>query len=249
MNGIDCMFEGLHLIRQRGLRQYVLMPIAINVVIFAAIAVYGYMQFETWIDAITRQLPEWLSFLSWLIGLIAIIVAVVFLLYGFTILANIIAAPSNAILSVKVEESRLGELTDVPEIAWWRVLPRAVARELAKLFYYLPRLLALLVLSLIPVVTIAAPVLLLLFSAWMMAVEYTDYAADNNEVDFRRLRERLSRNRVQSLLFGIMVYVLMAIPVINLILMPAAVAGGTVFWVEHLRGTRQRAASNEPGAR
>lgn len=235
MNGIDCVLEGLRLVRQPGLRRYVIVPLLINVAIFTLVVVYGYMHLETWVNAITSQLPDWLSFLSWLIWIVAVLVAIAFLLYAFTIFANIIASPFNAVLATRVEERLLGSLDDIPEISWWRVMPRAVGRELAKVAYFLPRLIGLLILTFIPVVNIAAPFLLLLFSAWMMAVEYTDYAADNNELGFRRLRERLGTNRLQSLMFGIVIYMLMAIPVINLVLMPAAVAGGTVFWAKNLR--------------
>ncbi|MEX2488440.1 MAG: sulfate transporter CysZ [Pseudomonadales bacterium] len=235
MTGIDCVFEGLRLIRQPGLRRYVIVPVLINVAIVTAILVYAFFMFDAWIDAIVAQLPDWASFLTWLIWPIAVLAAIIFLMYGFTLVANLIASPFNAVLSTRVEQQLVGSLDDIPEIVWWKVIPRAMGRELAKIFYFLPRLLGLLILTLIPVVNILAPILLLLFSAWMMAVEYTDYAADNNEVGFRDLRRRLAGTRVQSLLFGIFVYVLMAIPVLNLVLMPAAVAGGTVYWAKNLR--------------
>lgn len=237
MTGIDCVFEGLRLIRQPGLRRYVIIPVLINVVIVTAILVYAFFMFEAWVDAVVGQLPDWASFLSWLIWPIAVLAAIIFLMYGFTIVANLIAAPFNAVLSTRVEQQLVGQLDDIPEIAWWKVIPRAIGRELGKIFYFLPRLVGLLILTLIPVVNIVAPILLLLFSAWMMAVEYTDYAADNNEVGFRDLRRRLAGMRIQSLLFGIFAYLLMAIPVLNLVLMPAAVAGGTVYWAKNLRVT------------
>ena len=75
----------------------------------------------------------------------------------------------------------------------------------------------------------------LLFGGWMMAIQYCDYAADNNLVSFGQLRRRLAGRRAEALLFGLPVYLMMAIPVLNLILLPVAVAGGTVFWVQHLR--------------
>jgi len=85
------------------------------------------------------------------------------------------------------------------------------------------------------VINVIAPLLWILFGAWMMAVQYADYGADNNELSFSALRQRLGRNTLDALLFGILAYVVVAIPFLNLLLIPAAVAGGTVFWVEHLR--------------
>ncbi|MBD3649490.1 MAG: sulfate transporter CysZ [Pseudomonadales bacterium] len=235
MNGIDCVFEGLRLIRQPGLRRYVVIPLVLNVCIFIAVIVWGFLQFDAWVTAMMESLPDWLSFLSWLMWPLAVLVALLFLFYGFTVIANIIAAPFNSVLSTRVEERLAGKAEDVPEIAWFKVFPRAIAREFSKLFYILPRFLGLLLLMFIPVLQVAAPFLLLLFSAWMMAVEYTDYAADNNGLEFKPFRQRLQAVRLQALMFGLLIYGLMAIPLINLVIMPAAVAGGTKFWVEHLR--------------
>ena len=232
-SGIDCVFEGFRLIRQPGLRRYVIMPLTINVVLLTGFITWGVMRFEVWTDSLTRYLPSWLSFLSWLIGLLAAVLVILVVLYLFTIVANIIAAPFNAILSVKVEE-RLTGLVSKSESSVMAVLFRSIARELGKLLYYLPRLVGLLIISFIPGINAIAPALWILFGAWMMAVEYTDYAADNNEVSFSELRLRLGWNRVQALGFGVLVYFLLAIPFLNLVVIPAAVAGGTAFWVRRL---------------
>jgi len=44
----------------------------------------------------------------------------------------------------------------------------------------------------------------------------------------------LRRNWRQVFTFGLPVYLFMAVPVLNIILVPAAVAGGTRLWMEHL---------------
>ena len=104
-----------------------------------------------------------------------------------------------------------------------------------KLFYVIPRLLFLVVLTLIPVVNTVSPFLWVLFGAWMMAIQYADYGADNNDLSFGELRERLGECRMDAVMFGLPAYLLLTVPVVNLILMPVGVAGGTRFWVEHLR--------------
>ena len=121
------------------------------------------------------------------------------------------------------------------EINLFIVLVRSVTRELSKLGYFLPRLLGLVILSVIPVINALAPFAWVLFGAWMMTVQYADYGADNNEIKFSDLRRLLEKNVMQSLLFGIIVYFAIAIPLLNLFVIPVAVAGGTVFWVTHLK--------------
>ncbi|MFT7685867.1 MAG: CysZ protein, partial [Candidatus Azotimanducaceae bacterium] len=176
----------------------------------------------------------WLSFISSLIGFLAAIVIFALSIYSFSFIANIISSPFNAILSQKVEEKLTGRLT-TSEASLMLVLVRSVAREMSKLIYFLPRLLGLIVLSVIPGLNALAPFAWILFGAWMMTVQYADYSADNNEISFRDLRRRLDGNVIQSLLFGILVYFVIAIPFLNLFVIPVAVAGGTVFWVEHLK--------------
>ncbi|MCS5571713.1 MAG: EI24 domain-containing protein, partial [Pseudomonadales bacterium] len=89
--------------------------------------------------------------------------------------------------------------------------------------------------TIVPGVNIVSPLLWLMFGAWMMALQYADYAADNNDVSFRALKERLQRRRFQAVLFGMPAYLLLTIPGVNLVLMPIGVAGGTRFWVEQLK--------------
>ncbi|MCB1645790.1 MAG: sulfate transporter CysZ [Pseudomonadales bacterium] len=234
MNGIDCFFEGLQLITRPGLRKYVIVPLLINMVVMAGFLAWGISSYDDWMASVQNTLPEWLSFLSWVIGILGVIVGVAILLYGFTIVGNIIASPFNAILSVKVEELLTGQkLTS--ETPLHLVIGRSIAREFSKLFYYLPRLAGLVILTLIPGLNTLSPFLWVFFGAWMMAIQYVDYAADNNELSFPALRDRLGASRLQAVLFGLMAYFLVAIPVVNLIVIPAAVAGGTVFWVHHLR--------------
>jgi CysZ protein len=234
MNGFDCFMEGFRLVLKPGLRRYVIAPALINTVVLALMISVSISEFGPWVDRLIAFLPDWLSFLSGLIWFLASVIVAFFLFYLFTIVANIIAAPFNALLSIKVEESLIGKSL-VSSSSFWLILPRALWRELSKLAYLLPRMLGLLLISVIPVINAAAPFLWILFSAWMMAVQYTDYAADNNEVSFSELRQRLAGKRFESVSFGLPAYLLLAIPFVNLILLPVAVAGGTVFWVKNLR--------------
>jgi CysZ protein len=235
VSGIGYVARGFSLILQPGLRRYVIVPLLINVVVFIGLIAMGISYFDSWVVSSLASLPDWLGFLSWLMWIVFVFLAAAFLFVFFTLLANIIAAPFNAILSVRVEE-RLGHVSaeSASTMSLLLVLPRAVAREFSKLVYYLPRLIGLAVLSVIPGVNLLAPPLWLLFGGWMMSVQYADYAADNNGIRFSDLRRSLSGDRINSLGFGLVVYLMMLIPLLNLVLIPTAVAGGTVFWVERL---------------
>ncbi len=233
MSGFGYFIEGFSLITKPGLRAYLIIPTLINVLVLVALFLVTYLQFDTWVAGIMSFFPEWMSFLYWLVWLIALLVVFFLLLVCFTFVANLIASPFNALLSIKVEEYLTGK-PPTSEVAIWMILPRAVGREIVKLLYLLPRLLALLVITVIPVINVISPVLWILLGAWMMALQYADYGADNNDVSIRELRARLGKAKLQAILFGLPAYLLLTIPIVNLVLMPVGVAGGTKFWVEKL---------------
>ncbi|MGB0204018.1 MAG: sulfate transporter CysZ [Neptuniibacter sp.] len=234
--GAGYLVRGLQMLPDPQIRPFVLVPLVTNIVLFIAAIWMLFSNFGGWVDyLITTFLPdwEWLQFLHYLLWPLMALLVIVFVYYGFSIVANLIAAPFNGFLSEKVEKRLRGDV--IQDEGWQAVLalvPRAIGRELAKLAYYLPRMLFLLVLSFIPVINIVAPFLWILFGAWMMAIQYCDYPMDNNKVSFKNMKNMLKADRLTSLGFGGLIQVGMMIPILNLILMPAAVVGATIYWVE-----------------
>ena len=60
---------------------------------------------------------------------------------------------------------------------------------------------------------------------------YIDYPADNNKMSWQDMLAWLRAKRWQSLGFGGSVYLALLVPFANILVMPAAVAGATLFWV------------------
>jgi CysZ protein len=87
-------------------------------------------------------------------------------------------------------------------------------------------------------VNIAAPVVWMLFGAWMLAISYVDYPMGNHGLGFPEQRRRLRERRYLALGFGGAVMCALAVPVVNFLVIPAAVAGATALWVERLGAPR-----------
>lgn len=232
-SGPQYLREGLRLVLSPGLRLFVLLPLTLNLLLFVALVSFAFGQFEGWVEALKFNLPPWLSFLDYLLWPLFIVLVLLLVFFTFTLLANIIAAPFNGFLAEKVEVVVRGE-DPFPPFRWSELIalvPRTLGRELRKLGYFLPRALGLLILSFIPAVNILAAPLWVLFGVWMMAVQYIDYPADNNKLGFTQMLAWLRKKRWQSLSFGGITYLALLIPGFNLLMMPAAVAGATLFWV------------------
>ncbi|WP_077928161.1 sulfate transporter CysZ [Wohlfahrtiimonas populi] len=236
-NGFYYFSQGWKLMLEPGLKRYIFMPILINILIIGSAFFYIYTQVSDIVNWALSYLPTWLHWLSYVLWPFILISVLIFFGYFFTTLANIIAAPFNGMLSAKLESMLTN--TTAEDDSWANFakdFARSIQREFQNLAYYIPRLIGILLLFLVPVIgTIVAPILLFLFNAWMMSIQYNDYAFDNNRVSFPIMRQRLKQDRTNNLMFGTMINLFTMIPFVNLVIMPAAVCGGTLQWVKKYR--------------
>ena len=237
--GARYFFRGLGLISQPGIRRYVAIPLAINSLLFASLIGYGWTKLEQLRQATEQWLPAWLEWLSWILIPMFIASAVLMLVYGFSVLANLIAAPFNGWLAQAVERSLTGQTsaTNTLSEVFWEAL-RSIYSELRKLAYFLGRATFLLILFLIPGLNVMAPFLWLIFGAWMLAIEFVGYPTENHGITFSAQRQLLSRRPWLALSFGGTVMVALMIPGLNLVVIPTGVAGATALWSEQLRNER-----------
>jgi len=240
LTGANYLIRGFGLIMRPGLRRFVLIPLLVNTIIFSLLAWAGISQFQ---ELINRLLPEesWFAFLHWLLWPLFAVALVLVIVYSFTVLANLIAAPFNSQLAEQVELILSGSSPEQANGSIMKNLIPTLKSELGKLGYFLIRVIPLLILFVIPGVNIIAPFLWLLFNAWFLALEYTDYPMANNDLDFKSQHARLKAARLTSLGFGGGTTLLMMVPVLNFLAMPAAVAGATVYWHEQLQKSNQTA--------
>ncbi|WP_461537769.1 sulfate transporter CysZ [Spongorhabdus nitratireducens] len=232
--GVKYFITGIRLLPKPGIRAFVILPLLANLLVFSGMIYYGSSQFSDWMSGFMGSIPGWLSFLEyvlWPIFALTIAVAVFFL---FTIVANLIAAPFNGLLAERIQQQHAPD--SLPQTFgmkdWMMLVPRSLSRELQKIMYYLPRALLLLVLTFIPVINLITPILWFLFSAWMLAIQYCDFAADNQQISFKAMLRQLKDDWGGSLGLGICLSLAMLIPGVNLILMPAAVIAGSLLWCQ-----------------
>lgn len=237
---MNYFLKGFSLISTKGLKRFVFIPLAINLILFSTAFYFLYGEINASIVWVVDLIPDW-QWLSWLKdGLSYIIwpiaVITILLVFGliFGTLANWIAAPFNGLLSEKVEQLLTGQdLGDAGFMDLVKDTPRTIGREFTKLAYYLPRALGFLILFF--VLPVFGQIIWFLFSAWMMAVQYCDYPFDNHKVAFKPMRRILINNKSQSFSFGITVAICSMIPIVNFLVMPVAVCGATALWVDELK--------------
>ncbi len=244
LSGATYLLRGLNLITKPGLRPFVIIPLLINIVVFSLLIWLGVDQFEGLMDRFLPDDESWLAWLRWLLWPLFAITLLLVVFYTFTVIANLIAAPFNGLLAEKVElylGGNLPEQSSGLKQIMQDLLPSLLS-EVRKLLYFSIRAVPLLILFLIPVVNVAAPFLWLAFSAWFLALEYGDYPMANHGLQFKEQHQRLKQVRYTAMAFGGGLTLMMMVPVLNFVAMPAAVAGATVFWKERLESNPKSSA-------
>ena len=242
--------RGFHLVREPGIRRYVVAPLLVNLAIFGGLGWWAVATFGDWLgewSVLERYGDVW--GLGFVLGLVQVLftLAVVFALaWVFTLVANLVGAPFNGLLAERVEAHLTGErgTEDPGWLSMIKSTPRLIGSEIAKLLYLAMWLVPLLLLQFVPIVQIVAPFLLFAFGAWMFALEYLDYPMGNHGAVFGDVRAEARSRRGTAFGFGLAVAALAVVPFVNLVLMPIAVAGATALYVDRFRADdpRRRAA-------
>ncbi len=243
--GTGYLARGFALIRRPGLRRYVIFPLILNIVLFGGLIYFGYSQFSPLVNWVMQQLPGWLGFLEWLLWVVFTSLTAIIVFFAFTPIANIIAAPFNAIMAEKLEEMLTGEEIN-SGVSLMTIIKDSILSQLGKLLYIAIWTVGLLLISLIPLINFIAPLLWVIFGSWLLSLEYFDYPMGNHDLVFAEQKRRLRERRGVALGFGGAVMIMTSIPIINFFVMPVAVAGATLLWVEHLQSATLANNNSDP---
>lgn len=220
----DC-FSGFGLLFKPGIKRFVLIPFIINLGLFSLATKLLSDQLESWLE---KLLPDWLGWLEWLIWPLFAIAMFLIVFYTFTVIANLISAPFNSILSARIEAMLTGKKpVDINSDSFIKLVFRTTGSEIQKVLYAVKWFIPLIIITIIPVINIVAPFLWILFAAWFFALEYNDYPLANRGHYFDEVKSYNRKNRMRSLGLGSAVFILTSIPIINFFAMPVAIAGAT----------------------
>ncbi len=236
MQGARYLIEGASMLSHPRLRLFVIIPLAINIVIFASLFSLAYTYIDGWIEQWISAVPEWLGFIEWIIWPLIALVGSLIAGYTFTAVALLIASPFNSLLAEKAEELITGREVEGLEGLGPALMdiPRSVLRELSKLAYYLPMAIFVFILTFIPGLNALSPLFWFMLGAWMMSIQYVDYPVDNHRMRFADVKDAVRSRRASSLGFGGLVALCTGIPVINFFVVPSAVVGATLLWCREL---------------
>ncbi len=224
----------------KALWKYAAAPILISIVTLAGSYILLYDWFVKFISPYTGQ--EWygkvLYYLLLAIMTVALLAAFFFIVTRF---ASAVAAPFNELISQKTEEIVTG-IRDESRFSPVRLLRdsgRSLAHSFRLLGLYIGLLVVGLLLLLVPAIGGALYTAFgVLVSAYMFAYEYIGYPMDRRRFSWARKRAFLRSKLRSALGFGLGSVAMAAVPVINFFFIPAAVAGGTLLFLDLARDPR-----------
>lgn len=147
---------------------------------------------------------------------------------SFIALTLLIGGPFYEIIAEHAEE-QLDLDTSGDGAGFARQLARGVRDSLKLVAIALPGAILLFLIGLIPVAgQIGALVLGALFGAWVISLEMVGLVFGRRGLPFGERHRRLREHRAMVLGFGLPAYLLCLVPVLQLVVIPAAVVGGTM---------------------
>ncbi|HTF94714.1 MAG TPA: sulfate transporter CysZ [Cellvibrio sp.] len=234
---IDYFFEGMRLVLKPGMRRFILIPLLVNIVIFFIVTAALFNAFGDAFNQILEWSPDWLDWLTWILWPLVAFIFLIVYGYSFNVITNFLAAPFFGLLAEKIETQLTGVAP--PDEPWSQLIPRTLQREAVKLWYFISRgflvLIIFVALFFVPGANLLGTLIAALWSCWCMAIQYSDYPADNHQLSFRELRRRLNSQQLTSYSYGGIILLGSMVPVLNIFVTPVAVAGATLYWVREVR--------------
>ena len=227
--GLRSFTGGARLARSGPLRRFVWAPLVASFIVIAVLLAIGYAALQDAREWLASLTPDWLDWLGDVLAPVFYLLGLVVAGWLFSFVAVLVASPFLGGMSARAERETFGTGPE-DETRTGLGIARTVAREARKLAYHLPRLAFVFVFTLVPVVNVAAPLVWFAFGAWMLSVQFVDYAAENRGLDFRDTVALLRANRAAAFGFGAPAALLLAIPFAAVVVIPAAVCGGAILW-------------------
>lgn len=235
------------LLKKPGLWQYLIIPILINVVLgsvlYGGFLYWGWQGIETLtvqlsqgFDQLIADLPNWLSFLEYIILFLSWLLRVLltialFAMIGFLLLqfGSVIGSPWYGKLSEQVEKLRLGEVTII-DVGIFKDIGRALLFELKKLLLALVVGTILFLIGFFPgaggIVTTVGGITL---TATLVCLDCFDSTLERRRLSFREKLKTVYRNLPASGTFSLLCLALISVPLLNLLTIPLCIMAGTLF--------------------
>jgi len=215
---------------------YSIIPVTLNLIIYVVSFVFIFNRIITGSEKLTgAQNPDagfFAEFFHITIIVLSFLILLVLCYFIIVIIGGIISAPFNENISLIIEEKITGKKTEYHP-GFWKDTWLNILSELKKLGFYFSFLLLFFLIGFIPLIGgIISVVLSTVFSFFFNALDFFDYPMTRK---YFTLRDKIKVTYAQpmySLGFGCASFLIMFLPVVNVLMKPVCVVSGTAFYFE-----------------
>jgi CysZ protein len=215
---------------------YYIIPFVVNLTVYISSFAFLYSEIIDTSSRFTGSANPDAGFFQEALHVMILILSFIILLilcyFIIVIVGGIISAPFNENISLVIEESLTGRKSDYRP-GFWLDSWLNVKSELKKLAFYICFILMFFLLGFIPLIgPIISVVLGTLFSFFFNALDFLDYPMTRRYMTLRQKIKVTYSRPMLSLGFGCSAFLIMFLPVLNIILKPLCIVSGTVIYFE-----------------
>ncbi len=210
---------------------FALIPIAITLVLLSVVLMLLVGFNADLVDLIWAQPEEWYWMLLW-VPLYALVFVLCFVVGALTFPA-VVSAPFNDSLSQRTERTITGVYEEAPfnMARFLGEILSAVGMSLGRLMLLYGGLIFIFLFGLIPVVgQITAAVFAPLYTMSWMSAEYLEYSMGRHRFGFLHVFRTVRKNYLLCVGFGGGIFLMLLVPLMNLLFIPVGVVGGTILY-------------------
>ncbi|MGI5246987.1 EI24 domain-containing protein [Dactylosporangium sp. CA-139066] len=207
-------------------------PAVITFALFAVAWAFLIIYIDEIASAMTWFADDWSDGLRKVVefgaGAGVLVVAALISALTFTALTLLIGDPFYEVISERIEEG-LGGTPGAVNLPWYRTLWPNLVDSIRLITLGIMLAIPLFLLGFIPIVgQTVVPVLNAIVGGWLITVELTGIPFNRRGLRLRDRRKILRANRSMALGFGIPVFLVLLLPVVAIVVVPAAVSGATL---------------------
>lgn len=215
---------------------YSVIPVSINLIIYVLSFIFLFNKIMYKSGKLTGAMgPDagfFAEFFHAVILILSFLILLVICYFIIVIVGGIISAPFNENISLIIEEGVTGKKTNYHP-GFWKDTWYNILAELKKLAFYFSILLIFFLIGFIPLIgEIISVVLGTIFSFFFNALDFFDYPMTRKYFTLREKIKVTYAKPMYSLGFGCASFLIMFLPVVNVLMKPLCVVSGTAFYFE-----------------
>lgn len=174
---------------------------------------------------------SWGNVISWMVGIVMTVVLYFVISWTFVLVISIIASPFNDVISSRVERAILGKTEQNVSESFAQMFGRIFRilwNEVKKISFIIILSMIGFLISLIPFLVPVSVVI----SATLLAIGFLDYSWSRHDFTFSQCFSDIRASFLSYMLGGVVFLFLIAVPILNLFLLPFAVVYFTVLYAD-----------------